>query len=31
MIGKLSLESLELEEGEWCFLDAEQLSLMAPE
>ncbi|MFC7516923.1 pseudouridine synthase [Herbaspirillum sp. GCM10030257] len=31
MIGKLSLESLELEEGEWCFLDAEQLSLLAPE
>ncbi|KRB66345.1 pseudouridine synthase [Noviherbaspirillum sp. Root189] len=31
MIGKLSLESLELEEGEWCFLDAAQLSLLAPE
>jgi 16S rRNA pseudouridine516 synthase len=31
MIGKLSLESLELEEGEWCFLDARQLSLLAPE
>lgn len=31
VIGKLSLESLELEEGEWCFLDAGQLSLLAPE
>ena len=31
MIGKLSLEALELEEGEWCFLDADHLALLTPE
>jgi len=29
-IGGLQLESLELEEGEWCYLDAAQLALLAP-
>jgi 16S rRNA pseudouridine516 synthase len=29
-IGGLSLESLELEEGEWCYLDDAQMSLLAP-
>ena len=28
-IGSLTLASLELEEGEWCYLDAQQLSLLA--
>ncbi|MBC7498952.1 MAG: 16S rRNA pseudouridine(516) synthase [Herminiimonas sp.] len=27
-IGKLTLAALELEEGEWCFLDAEQVALL---
>ena len=27
-IGELTLESLELAEGEWCFLDADQLALL---
>jgi 16S rRNA pseudouridine516 synthase len=29
-IGSLTLDALELEEGEWCYLDAEQLALLAP-
>ncbi len=30
-IGGLQLESLELEEGEWTYLDAEQMALLAPD
>ncbi|MFL9922693.1 16S rRNA pseudouridine(516) synthase [Herbaspirillum lusitanum] len=30
-IGGLQLASLELEEGEWCYLDAGQLALLAPQ
>ena len=30
-IGGLQLAALELEEGEWCYLDAEQLALLAPQ
>jgi 16S rRNA pseudouridine516 synthase len=30
-IGGLTLASLELDEGEWCYLDDAQLSLLAPE
>ena len=30
-IGRLVLDRLALEEGEWCYLDAEQLALLAPE
>ncbi|MGH8809849.1 MAG: 16S rRNA pseudouridine(516) synthase, partial [Noviherbaspirillum sp.] len=29
-IGKLTLDSLGLEEGEWCYLEAEHLALLAP-
>ncbi|WP_353154825.1 pseudouridine synthase [Herminiimonas fonticola] len=29
-IGELTLESLELEEGEWTYLDAQQLALLRP-
>jgi 16S rRNA pseudouridine516 synthase len=29
-IGALKLDSLNLEEGEWCFLEAEQLALLKP-
>jgi 16S rRNA pseudouridine516 synthase len=29
-IGTLTLDALELSEGEWCFLDAEQLACLAP-
>lgn len=29
-IGGLTLESLELEEGEWCFLEPEHLALLVP-
>ena len=29
-VGKLTLDMLELEEGEWCYLDDEQLALLAP-
>jgi 16S rRNA pseudouridine516 synthase len=29
-IGGLTLDSLELDEGEWCYLDAAQLALLAP-
>ena len=29
-IGGLTLESLGLEEGEWCFLEPEQLALLVP-
>jgi 16S rRNA pseudouridine516 synthase len=29
-IGKLQLESLGLQEGEWCYLTPEQLALLAP-
>ena len=29
-IGSLTLESLALDEGEWCYLDAAQLALLAP-
>lgn len=29
-IGQLQLDSLGLEEGEWCYLSAEQLALLAP-
>jgi 16S rRNA pseudouridine516 synthase len=29
-IGKLTLASLELEEGEWCYLTQEQLDLLVP-
>ncbi|MGV8893164.1 MAG: pseudouridine synthase [Burkholderiaceae bacterium] len=29
-IGSLTLEALGLEEGEWCYLDAAQLALLAP-
>ncbi|HEU4775562.1 MAG TPA: 16S rRNA pseudouridine(516) synthase, partial [Telluria sp.] len=29
-IGSLTLASLGLEQGEWCYLDAEQLALLAP-
>ncbi|MBR7799188.1 pseudouridine synthase [Undibacterium fentianense] len=30
-IGQLSLESLGLEEGEWCYLEPEQLALLVPD
>ncbi|HJV74290.1 MAG TPA: pseudouridine synthase [Noviherbaspirillum sp.] len=30
-VGKLTLEMLDLEEGEWCYLEPEQLDLLAPE
>jgi 16S rRNA pseudouridine516 synthase len=30
MVGQLELDSLGLEEGEWCYLDAGQLALLAP-
>ncbi|CAN5216187.1 16S rRNA pseudouridine(516) synthase [soil metagenome] len=30
-IGGLTLDALELDEGEWCFLEADQLALLAPE
>jgi 16S rRNA pseudouridine516 synthase len=30
-IGKLTLDALGLEEGEWCFLDEEELSLLTPD
>ncbi|MDO8933909.1 MAG: pseudouridine synthase, partial [Rhodocyclaceae bacterium] len=30
MIGTLRLDSLGLKEGEWCYLDAAQLALLAP-
>lgn len=30
-IGKLELASLDLDEGEWCYLTPEQLALLAPE
>lgn len=30
-IGALALESLDLSEGEWCYLDAAQRSLLAPD
>ncbi|WP_019141007.1 pseudouridine synthase [Noviherbaspirillum massiliense] len=30
-IGGLTLDALELEEGEWCYLDDEQLALLVPE
>ena len=30
-IGKLSLAELDLGEGEWCFLEAEQLALLSPD
>lgn len=30
-IGGLTLDSLQLDEGEWCYLDAAQLALLAPE
>ena len=30
-IGRLRLEALELEEGEWCYLDDEQLALLVPD
>jgi 16S rRNA pseudouridine516 synthase len=29
-IGTLTLDELGLKEGEWCYLDAEQLSRLAP-
>ncbi|MBI3285832.1 MAG: 16S rRNA pseudouridine(516) synthase [Burkholderiales bacterium] len=29
-IGKLTLESLQLQEGEWCYLTPEQLALLVP-
>ena len=29
-IGGLTLDALELEEGEWCYLEPEQLALLAP-
>jgi len=29
-IGRLTLESLGLKEGEWCYLDEAQLALLAP-
>jgi 16S rRNA pseudouridine516 synthase len=29
-IGELQLAALELQEGEWCYLDEEQLALLAP-
>ncbi len=29
-IGTLTLDMLELEEGEWCYLDADQLGLLVP-
>ena len=29
-IGRLTLESLALDEGEWCYLDPAQLALLAP-
>lgn len=29
-VGGLQLDALELEEGEWCYLDAGQLALLAP-
>lgn len=30
-VGKLTLEMLDLEEGEWCYLEQEQLDLLVPE
>jgi 16S rRNA pseudouridine516 synthase len=30
-IGGLTLDALELEEGEWCYLDDEQIALLAPQ
>lgn len=30
-IGKLTLDMLDLEEGEWCYLEPEHLALLAPE
>lgn len=30
-IGKLTLDSLQLEEGEWCYLDQDELKLLAPD
>lgn len=30
-IGRLTLEALELDEGEWCFLEQEQLDLLIPD
>ena len=30
-VGKLTLEMLDLEEGEWCYLEQEQLELLAPD
>ncbi len=30
-IGRLTLDSLSLDPGEWCFLNAEQLQLLAPQ
>lgn len=30
-IGKLSLDALELEEGEWCYLEQEELALLTPD
>ncbi len=30
-IGRLALDMLELEEGEWCYLEPEHLALLAPE
>jgi 16S rRNA pseudouridine516 synthase len=30
-IGGLRLDALELEEGEWCYLDAAQMALLAPD
>ena len=30
-VGGLTLEALDLELGEWCFLEAEQLALLAPD
>jgi 16S rRNA pseudouridine516 synthase len=30
-IGKLTLDALELEQGEWCFLEPEELALLTPD
>ena len=30
-IGKLTIEVLELEEGEWCYLAQEELALLTPD